>query len=215
MRGRWSFDFPWTLGLAVLAVLATAAHLQGGPLGRSLSEPVLGLAGRIRDGELWRLATGALVHGSGGHLARDIAVLLGLGLVYEGQLGRRWPWLLVAGLIVPSAVLVLSESRFHAFFGLSGATYTLIAGALVHEFRAAGRPSWPLLAFAAIAALKLVHEGLSGELLFPLDLGEGNRPAPLGHLIGAMAGLLVALPQRPGSRRGGTGDVPVAEPALH
>lgn len=189
------FDFPWTLALAALAILATAAHLQGGSLGSLISEPLLGLAGRIREGELWRVATGALVHGSSGHLARDVAVLLGLGLVYEGQLGGRWPWLLLAGLAVPSAVLVLSEGDFHAFFGLSGATYTLIAAALVHEVRAAGRPSWPLLAFAALAAVKLLHEGISGELLLPLDLGEGNRAAPLGHLVGAIAGLLIAIPE--------------------
>jgi len=203
MRRLPRVDFPWTLLLAGLAIAATMAHLQDEVIGSSLAEPLLGLAQPILEGEVWRLATGALVHGSVGHLARDVAVLVGLGLVYERQLGRRWPLLLLAGLVVPSAVLVVSEPELHAFYGLSGATYTLIAAVLVHELRAAGRPSWPLLAFAALAALKLVHEGLSGELLLPLDLGAGNRAAPLGHLVGALAGLLLALP-----RTAGRGDPP-------
>jgi membrane associated rhomboid family serine protease len=49
----------------------------------------------VRAGELWRLLTFNLVHWTPRHFALNLAVFLGLGLIYERYFRRWYPWLLL------------------------------------------------------------------------------------------------------------------------
>jgi membrane associated rhomboid family serine protease len=70
-------DFAWTLAVAGLAIAATAgAFASPGIAGALIAD------GRIVHGQLWRAATGPLVHATWGHLVRDVALVAIAGAGY-------------------------------------------------------------------------------------------------------------------------------------
>ena len=85
----------------------------------------------VLDGEIWRLWTGHLVHGSPYHLAWDVAALVGLGLLFERALGRHFTRLvLVGGAFVGGGVLAL-QPGVETYLGLSGVLNTIWVGGAV------------------------------------------------------------------------------------
>lgn len=176
-------DCPWTLGVIVLAIFATAfAHRD-----------LIVADGRVFDGQLWRLVTGPFVHATGGHLVRDLALVAIAGIAYEAPLARVKRALFGAGVVVP-ALAVLASGRVDWYCGLSGLSHALLAAALSFELvrrRGAAR------AFAgglcAIAALKPLYELATGSPAFAMSLGEGVVQVPLAHVAGVLVGIACGL----------------------
>lgn len=194
---RRSVDFPWTAGVALLALAASGASFVGGAAGRFVDGHLAAASGAIRAGALWRLFTGPLVHSSFGQLARDGIGFALLGASYEAELGRRYLRLLACGLGLPVLVEVLAHRRLAAYYGLSGAVYALLAFAVAYEWRhAVGRPPRWVISLAVVSLLKLGWETATGRLLIPMELGDGVRPATLAHLTGVLVGLAHAAPWR-------------------
>ena len=181
-------DAPWTIAIVVIAVIATIA-----------APDALLADRRLADGELWRAATGPFVHATPSHLVRDLCLTALVGIVYEHPLRRGWPWLVAAGLVVPTlAVLALTDVT--VYLGLSGLSHALLAGAIAVELgRRRGRELAWVAAVAAGFTAKVAVEAATGAPVFPLDLGA-VRPVPLAHAAGAIAGYAWALARTSGKR---------------
>jgi rhomboid family GlyGly-CTERM serine protease len=185
MTGR--LDFPWTVAIAALAVVAT------------VTVPDWMIADGRTAAEPWRAATGPLVHATSSHLIRDLCLTGLVGIVYEQPLRRGWPLLLLLGLVVPTAA-VLALTGFTAYFGLSGLSHALLAAALGVELRRrrGGELAW-VIAIAIGFTAKVVFEAATGAPVFPLDLGAA-QPVPLAHAAGAAVGYAWAVGRTSGKR---------------
>jgi rhomboid family GlyGly-CTERM serine protease len=180
-------DFPWTVAIAAVAVIATLLVPDGMIAdGRALAEP-------------WRLVTGPFVHATPSHLVRDLCLTGLVGVVYEHPLRRAWPWLVLAGLVVPSG-LVLAGGDVTAYFGLSGLSHALLAAALGLELtrRRGAELAWVAAIFVAFTA-KVAFETATGAPVFPLDLGE-VKAVPHAHAAGAIVGYAWAVGRTSGKR---------------
>ncbi len=181
---------PWTAGVVVAALVATAAF--GGLFGlAALGDWLLASREGLSEGELWRLLTGPLVHADSGHLVRDLPIFAGLAWVLEGRLGRAFGPVLLGALVVPTLAVLGLQADMAAYLGLSGAINTLllvfVAGQLLGDGTAKAKLATALLGAAHLG--KLGYEAFTGGLLFPLELPPGVEAAPTAHLAGAVLGL--------------------------
>lgn len=87
--------------------------------------PGLGLV-EVRNGELWRLFTPAVMHGGWLHLLMNMMWLLDLGSMIEGRQGTRRLGLLVVGLAVMSNFGQYYFTGSPYFGGMSGVIYGLL-----------------------------------------------------------------------------------------
>ena len=181
-------DFPCTLAVASLAVVATSAAFASPQVRDALVADA-----RIVHGQPWRAVTGALVHATWGHLERDVALVLIAGIAYEAPLRRVRSWLFGAGLVVPAlAVLASGEARWYC--GLSGLSHALLAAALTFEaLRRRGRVQLAVVVLGAIAALKPMYELATGLPVFAMALGPGIHQVPLAHVAGACVGIAAGV----------------------
>lgn len=175
-------DAPWTLALAVAAALATWLASSHGAW--------VADADRIRDGELWRLLSGPFVHATMGHMLRDVALCLIVGIAYEHPLRRLWPALCAATLVVPVTAAI--ATGWDGYMGLSGVSHGFIAAAIVFELRRR-RPPWFVVVAAVGLATKIAVELALGAPLFPMDLGPGVTQAPIAHAAGAAAAVAISF----------------------
>lgn len=182
---------PWTVATVGLAGLATLAASQI-PWCAGLLLCTRGSL--LEQGELWRLLSGPLVHAGAGHLFRDLLALLILGLLFERELGWRYPLALVLSLVAAPLAALLADPSLTAYLGLSGTTHAVAGAALAHAWeRAAWRPRAGVVLLSAGLAAKLAVEVGTGGLLVALDLPPGVRPVPMAHLAGALCGLICGL----------------------
>lgn len=180
-----------TLLGAAAAVALTAAARQGS------FETLLATADGLRAGQLWRLVTGPLVHATWGHLIRDLALLIFVGVGYGQLIGRRFAAVFAAGLIAPAAAVFALEPDLAVYYGTSGLTHALLAAAVIAELTGPRRDRLTRGLAAVVGAglaFKLGFELLTGGPLFPMDLGAQVRQLPSAHAAGAVAGA-VALVQ--------------------
>ena len=185
---RPRLDFPWTLAVAAAAVVATAIALSASPADHRVARAMLADGNTWR--EPWRALTGPLVHATWGHLVRDLSLTLIVGVAYEAPLGRRWPVLIAAGLVLPALAVLASGAT--VYYGLSGLSHALLAAALGFELRRRrGRARLYVAIVAAGLAVKVGYELVTGAPAFPMDLGPGVRQTPLAHAVGAALGALV------------------------
>ena len=142
----------------------------------------------VAAGELWRIATGSLVHFSTPHLLYDLAVVvLASGLLER----RRWPVapiVLAAATAIGAAVLLFTP-EITRYGGLSGVACTLVALYALDclTIRGAARAAGVLV--LVLAVIKLGWEMGSGTFVFVGDAGVAFRPVPLAHLVGAGVGI--------------------------
>jgi len=177
-----TIDWPWTAAVAVAGVLATAAAAGG----------LVADADAVRAGELWRLATGSLVHATAGHLVRDVGLLVIVGAAYERTLRRGFGVLIGLLLVGPPIAVFCADPDLRCYYGLSGLTHGLIAAALAFELSRRRAPWW-VWAIAGAFAFKLAFELATGAPLFPMSLGPGVRQVPVAHAAGAAIGTAWAL----------------------
>jgi rhomboid family GlyGly-CTERM serine protease len=175
-------DFPWTLAVIALAIVATATAPEA-----------LVADQRIFDGQGWRLVTGPFIHATWGHLVRDLALVALAGIAYEGPLRSRRRALFAAGIVVPALAVLLAR---HAvwYCGLSGLSHALLAAALSYEvIHRRGAARVVVLGLCAVSAVKPLYEVVTGAPAFPMSLGSGVVQVPLAHVVGVCVGIVCGL----------------------
>lgn len=183
---------PWTLSIAALAIIATAAWLAAGT---SMIEYLAADADAVRHGQIWRLLTGPLVHATFDHLLWDISVLCMLGIACERRMARTWPPVVFAGLTIPTAVVILIHPDLTFYYGTSGLTYALMAAIVCRELMVVG-PRWYLGLAGAALAFKVVRDTVTTSAIFmPTELGATVAKVPMAHVSGALIGALVVAIQ--------------------
>lgn len=153
----------------------------------------------VSHGEIWRLATGQLVHWSFAMTALDLGLVAIAGSVLELR-SRRVASLAVALAVAFVAVAVQAwAAPLEHYRGSSGFGWALAAALAVDLARRAenryGRGT--ALAIALALAAKLAWELATGSPL-PFDhLPAGVAVVPQAHAAGAVAGLVAALVSGP------------------
>ena len=144
----------------------------------------------VRQGEVWRILTGHLVHSSSVLAAVDLGAFLVLGWLLEARRPRIVaPVLLAAALVASLTVLLLRPDlrRYEGSSALSCGLFAALACLLMREGGAVSRilSGAALLAFLVKAALE--SAGMTTWTLVP----EAEVVVP-AHLGGAAAGWIVA-----------------------
>ncbi len=120
--------------LAVIIAVSVAALL---PQGAGLLDALAKVNSRIREGELWRLVTPALVHGSPVHLLVNAMALAQIGRVAEAFYGRiRYLLLFVLGTAAATATSVAFTRA--PSVGASGGLFALVGALLAFGVRHRG-----------------------------------------------------------------------------
>jgi len=153
-------------------------------------------AGKILDGEWWRLVTALTLHSGGLHLAGNIIV----GGLFANRLCRDLGSGLGWGLVLTSGVLgnlanSLIQSPNHHSIGASTAVFGavgLLASLNMIRFRHQLRHRWPLPVAAALGLLALL--GTGGE---NTDLGAHLFGFGFGLLLGVLSGNWLSHHGRP------------------
>lgn len=147
----------------------------------------------VQEGELWRLATGHMVHLDWNHLAANAAALLGLGWLTEsdGPNGRmNLLKLLGAGAAAITVALMVFSPATALYAGLSGVLNGLFAYACLNLYARTRHKAW--LALIIGASAKIAVESIYGPL-FTTELAW--PPHSLAHAAGLASGITVALVQ--------------------
>lgn len=172
---------PLTLGASSLA-----AELGGETVRTALrySRPDIGA------GELWRLASGHLVHLGWSHFAMNVAALLLIWLLV-GRSFRPLQWLLIiAGVMAGiDAGFWFLDTQLFWYVGLSGVLHGILAGGLVGAW-SSSRVEVPLLLL--LLAAKLAYEQVFGAMPGS-ESSAGGAVVVNAHLYGALAGGVAAL----------------------
>jgi rhomboid family GlyGly-CTERM serine protease len=173
----------WTLLICAGAALIFASPALGALL-------IYDRAG-IAHGELWRLATGNLVHFSPAHLCFDLTAFFIAGAIIEVRGYRRFPVLCLAAATLIGIVLYFAEPAMYYYGGLSGVAMAAVTYLCLHGLTEKGAWHWLCAAVLAGVTAKLGFELAFGKSL----LGEAGAqeffPAPLSHLVGTITALLL------------------------
>jgi rhomboid family GlyGly-CTERM serine protease len=141
----------------------------------------------LAAGELWRLATGHLVHLSPGHTALNVTALAIIALLFDAVLDSL-DWLVAASVsaFAIDAGLYVLNPEVSWYVGLSGALHgILVTGALA---LAVARIRFGLILLALVVA-KIGWELWRGPLPFS-ELTSGGPVVTEAHLYGALGGAL-------------------------
>ena len=176
-------------GWAVAGTIALAAlSLQLG--GAAARDALMYDRLRIAGGEIYRRASGHLVHLDWRHLSLNLA---GLVLVWAlvGSRFRVFQWLVI---IAASAAIIdgafwwlLPELRWYV--GLSGVLHGLLVAGAIGLYRERRAEAIVLL---AVVAVKLAYESLVGPMPGSSDAIGGNVITE-AHLYGALGGAVAAV----------------------
>ncbi len=171
---------------AILCVMVLIPGLLGVPATEFLRFDRHG----IEDGELWRLASGHVVHLGWPHLLLNLAGLLLVWLLAGDQYSfKQWIVVLLGSVTGVSVGLWYLDAGLEWYVGLSGVLHGLLIAGLVPGVRALSGES---LIIAIVVIGKLAYEQLAG----PLPGSEstaGGAVVVNAHLYGAVGGAIAAL----------------------
>lgn len=172
----------WTLALVAGALLAWAWP--------DLAALLVYDRAAIGDGELWRIASGHLVHFSYAHLAANLGVLLVAGTALERRDPRAAA--LLYGLALPfiGVMLWLVEPSLAVFGGASGVVFAVLTAFALEALATPGRHRLVGGALFAGLCVKLVAElgfGWSTGVLAP---GSDIVAVPASHAAGMALAIL-------------------------
>jgi rhomboid family GlyGly-CTERM serine protease len=169
-----------SIGVAVAAiVVALVPRLQHALI---LDRDLVG------SGQLWRIATGSVVHFSASHLAFDLLVVVVAGSLLERSGRALLPVLLASAIAVGTAVLAFAP-EIGKYGGLSGVAYAVVMLLGLDGLRTSGLTRWAAIATLLLLAAKLWWEMGSGVFLLVSETGVGFEPVPVAHVAGAVAGM--------------------------
>ena len=181
---------PVTLTVAILSLALMCST--------SLSEILQFDREAVAAGQLWRVVTGHLTHWNLDHLFWDGVVFVVLGGLCERQQHGRFILCLtaVAFLIPASMWLLLPE--LHTYRGLSGldtALFTMLASGILAKKWAAREWRWVtiIVGLMILLGLKVAFEVFTGGTIFVNAATANFQPVPLAHVVGAVAGIVVAM----------------------
>jgi len=142
----------------------------------------------IRDGQLWRLVTGHLVHLGWSHLALNVASLALIWAIFGSHIPwRRWIILLLVGAVSISVLLFTFNTHLRGYVGLSGVLHTLFIAGCLADLKHKRRDTRILL---AVIAIKLAYEQTWGPMPGSESISGGNVVVA-AHLYGAICGLVI------------------------
>lgn len=138
-------------------------------------------------GELWRLLSGHLVHGSLRHLALNLAgASLIAALFGRDYSAAHWLSILLVSALAIDVAFVFYEPQLQWYVGLSGVLHGAIAAGLVAWWRYENR--YLTTAVAMLLLAKLVWEQQYGALTL-----AGDMPVVVdAHVYGCIGGLWAA-----------------------
>lgn len=183
-------SIPLTVALIVVNVLAFAyevsvvgpALVTGGGAETDLIAAGAIVPALVRQGEVWRLVTGAFLHGSVLHLAVNMYSLWVLGRFVETIAGSaRTATIYGLSLVGASVAIAYLGSPFDVTVGASGAIFGLFGALFAIGFKL-GRPGMQLVR-ANIGVLLL-------NLVITFTVPGISR---LGHVGGLVIGFVVTL----------------------
>jgi rhomboid family GlyGly-CTERM serine protease len=175
----------WLLGLLTAVVVLLAV---GGDSLRSLLR--YERAAIIQNGEVWRLLTGHLVHGSFSHMALNLAgMVLLAGLFPRHYSLRAWLVIAAASIAVIDVGFVWYEPQLEWYVGLSGVLHGALAGGAITWWRYESKGL--AMAMSALLAAKLAWEQSNGALPFSGDMNVIVAAHLYGAIGGAIAGALI------------------------
>lgn len=181
----WFFLVQLVLGWPSYIFLPGGVDLDQQLMEAFLSERLGVLAAdRVAEGELWRLVSATLLHGSWLHLIGNVAVLYMLGRLVENAYGRA-AWLVTyVGAGVSGAALSVAVSG-HDSLGASGAILGMLGAGVVFGVRYRGAIPRALQDFFGVDLWFFVLMVAALSLLPFVDWA--------GHLGGFVWGALVGL----------------------
>lgn len=150
----------------------------------------------VAGGQLWRIATGSLVHFSTSHLLFDLAVVVVAGALLERRGWSLAPIVLASATAIGASVMRLAP-ELARYGGLSGVACTLVALYALDCLAARGAARTAGAIVLVLTAIKLGWELWSGAFVFVGDAGDTFRPVPLAHVVGAGVGVAAFFLSRP------------------
>jgi rhomboid protease GluP len=202
-RGPLARLFPdATRGVLVVVVAVSALALLLPP--EDLLEPLMKDNDAIRQGEVWRLVTAGLVHGSILHLLINAMVLKDIGRLVESLFGAR-RFLVLLWVSVVGGSLASFATNPNPSVGISGGLFGLVGAMLAVGLRYRRRLPPPVK--------RMLVRGPIEVIVLNLALGFAVRfidnSAHIGGLLTGFA-LGFALPVRPEVQRvlGGRPEAP-------
>jgi len=189
--------------ISVLILLATFHNLTqiGIPLAGFSTPDWVALgnaqAGKILDGQWWRLVTALTLHADWVHLSSNLAIggIFVIFLCRELGSGLAWSLLLSAG-ILGNLVNAYVQSSDHSSVGASTAVFGavgILASLSLVRYRHQLQRRWPLPVAAALALLAIL--GTEGK---NTDLGAHLFGFVYGSFLGVIAEYLIGRHGRPG-----------------
>jgi len=169
----------------LLAVAGAVVFLQPG-----MNDILVYDRAAIASGQLWRLATGHLVHFSTSHVLWNLLVLVFAGWALKDSARRGYGVMLFSASVMSGMALFLFQPSIVRYGGLSGlATASVVYLCLVGmQWNNPARWIWAMLLI--LTAVKITVEAAVGHPLFA-DPGVARfELVPLVHLVGGVtAGL--------------------------
>lgn len=145
----------------------------------------------IAHGELWRLATGNLVHLSTAHLAYDLGAFMIAGTIIEIRGYRYFPLLCLSAAMLIGVAIFVFEHALHLYGGLSGIVTAAVTYLCLHGLTEKGTWRWLCAAMLAGLTAKTGIELALGKSLLLAVSTETFVPVPLSHLIGVVTAILL------------------------
>lgn len=183
--------------VATLALVASALVVRLSP---ALQRWLVLDRSAVAAGQLWRVATGSLVHFSAAHLALDLVAVAVAGWILERN-GRRIGGVLVAAMVAVGLAVLRFAPGVAVYGGLSGVAYTLVALCALDAVGRGGTERAPGLAAIVLLAAKLCWEIRSGAFVFVADAGDAFVPVPVSHVAGLCVGVAAFLMARSANHR--------------
>ncbi len=145
----------------------------------------------IREGQLWRLLTVGLVHGSWLHLAMNGMVLNDVGRLVESLFGARRFLVLLWTSVLGGSLLSFANNP-HPSVGISGGLFGLVGAMLALGLRHRRNLTPPVKRILLRAPIEVIVLNLALGLALPII----DNSAHLGGLLTGFA-LALVLPARP------------------
>lgn len=176
---------PWSSFL--LALVMALIYVVRGPMAGGLVFDRAAIAG----GEVWRFATGHLVHADPVHLVANVGALFVLGTILESVLRLRAPvlWTIVGlAMVLIDLALWFWVPTLDRYCGFSGVLNAFFIVAVYRLWRDSGDSLLRLIAICGLG--KIALETWGGAALFPLS---SLPPVTEAHFAGFVAGLLLCI----------------------